>query len=81
MDESIRSFITLCSDNENILYISAFLLLISIGLYGTGLETERAYFYKDNTDDYRLNVSIDTSENIDDAEKGVRLGQGDGTVR
>lgn len=49
--------------------------------YGIGKETERGYYYQDITSPLSsLNISIDTSVNGDGSDRGVVVGEGDGTV-
>ena len=51
--------------------------------YGIGKPTERAYFYRAETDPFsKLNVTIDTSYSSTDGpvDRGVVMGEGDGTV-
>lgn len=50
--------------------------------YGVGKPTERSYFYQEERDPLvRLNVSIDTTvSNNDGVDRGVHMGEGDGTV-
>jgi phospholipid:diacylglycerol acyltransferase len=50
--------------------------------YGVGKPTERSYFYQEERDPLsRSNVSIDTTvTNNDGADRGVVMGEGDGTV-
>jgi phospholipid:diacylglycerol acyltransferase len=49
--------------------------------YGIGKPTERAYFYKDDSDPLSaLNVTIDTSVTAGEIDHGVVMGEGDGTV-
>ncbi|KAF2670994.1 Phospholipid:diacylglycerol acyltransferase [Microthyrium microscopicum] len=51
--------------------------------YGVGKPTERAYVYRADTDPFsKLNVSIDTSYSSveHDIDRGVLMGEGDGTV-
>ncbi|KAL2868345.1 phospholipid:diacylglycerol acyltransferase [Aspergillus lucknowensis] len=50
--------------------------------YGVGKPTERSYFYQEERDPLvNLNVSIDTTVTNDDgADRGVLMGEGDGTV-
>lgn len=51
--------------------------------YGTGKDTERAYFYKPNKDPSgKMNVSIDTgfTDSANFVDHGVVMGEGDGTV-
>lgn len=50
--------------------------------YGVGKPTERAYFYKDDTDPLTsLNVTIDTLySDLPEVDHGVVMGEGDGTV-
>ncbi|KAL2796934.1 Lecithin:cholesterol acyltransferase-domain-containing protein [Aspergillus keveii] len=50
--------------------------------YGVGKPTERSYFYQEERDPLvKLNVSIDTTVSSDDGtDRGVIMGEGDGTV-
>ncbi|KAF2088441.1 Phospholipid:diacylglycerol acyltransferase [Saccharata proteae CBS 121410] len=49
--------------------------------YGIGKETERAYFYReDNDPQSTLNITLDTGYTHGDADHGVVMGEGDGTV-
>jgi phospholipid:diacylglycerol acyltransferase len=49
--------------------------------YGVGKDTERAYIYKTETDPFsKLNVTIDTSFSNGNTDRGVVMGEGDGTV-
>ncbi|EON63912.1 phospholipid:diacylglycerol acyltransferase [Coniosporium apollinis CBS 100218] len=49
--------------------------------YGIGKPTERAYFYREDNDPAStINVTIDTSVSANNADRGVVLGEGDGTV-
>ncbi|KAF2478141.1 LACT-domain-containing protein [Lindgomyces ingoldianus] len=49
--------------------------------YGVGKETERAYYYKEDTDPLsKTNVTIDTSYSNGKTDHGVVMGEGDGTV-
>lgn len=49
--------------------------------YGIGKPTERAYFYKDDSDPLSaLNVTLDTSVTEGEIDHGVVMGEGDGTV-
>ncbi|KAJ5989053.1 hypothetical protein N7481_004263 [Penicillium waksmanii] len=50
--------------------------------YGVGKPTERSYFYQEERDPQtKLNVSIDTTVTLnDDIDRGVVMGEGDGTV-
>ena len=49
--------------------------------YGVGKSTERSYFYREDTDPFsRLNVTIDTSLSSGPVDRGVVMGEGDGTV-
>lgn len=51
--------------------------------YGVGKPTERSYFYQEETDPLvNLNVSIDTTVSSSDGgvDRGVVMGEGDGTV-
>lgn len=51
--------------------------------YGIGKETERAYFYRPDFDpNTPTNVTIDTaySDGANTIDRGVRMGEGDGTV-
>jgi phospholipid:diacylglycerol acyltransferase len=50
--------------------------------YGIGKDTERAYYYKEDTDPLsKTNVTIDTSfSNNGKVDRGVVMGEGDGTV-
>ena len=49
--------------------------------YGVGKATERSYFYREETDPLSsLNVTIDTSLTAGTIDRGVIMGEGDGTV-
>ena len=49
--------------------------------YGVGKATERSYFYREDQDpNSSLNVTMDTSVMIGPVDRGVVLGEGDGTV-
>jgi phospholipid:diacylglycerol acyltransferase len=49
--------------------------------YGIGKPTERAFYYRDDADPLsKLNVTLDTMFSDGDADHGVVLGEGDGTV-
>ena len=49
--------------------------------YGVGKPTERAYYYRKDTDPLsKMNVTIDTSYSNGEADRGVVMGEGDGTV-
>ncbi|KAI9886560.1 MAG: Condensin complex subunit [Watsoniomyces obsoletus] len=49
--------------------------------YGVSKPTERAYFYRESQDPTsKLNVTIDTGVSIGEVDRGVVLGEGDGTV-
>lgn len=49
--------------------------------YGVGKPTERAYYYKDDTDPLsKTNVTIDTAFTNGKIDHGVIMGEGDGTV-
>ena len=49
--------------------------------YGVGKPTERAYFYREETDPLsKLNVTIDNSYSDGNIDHGVLMGEGDGTV-
>ncbi|KAJ5239873.1 hypothetical protein N7468_004492 [Penicillium chermesinum] len=50
--------------------------------YGVGKPTERSYWYQEESDpSVKLNVSIDTTVNLEDGiDRGVFMGEGDGTV-
>ncbi|OJD37116.1 phospholipid:diacylglycerol acyltransferase [Diplodia corticola] len=49
--------------------------------YGVGKPTERAYFYQADTDPLSaINVTIDTTYSENEADRGVVMGEGDGTV-
>ena len=49
--------------------------------YGVGKATERSYFYREDQDpNSSLNVTIDTSAMTGNVDRGVILGEGDGTV-
>lgn len=49
--------------------------------YGIGKPTERAYYYKEDTDLLsKTNVTIDTGYTNGDIDHGVVMGEGDGTV-
>ncbi|ORY11790.1 Lecithin:cholesterol acyltransferase-domain-containing protein [Clohesyomyces aquaticus] len=49
--------------------------------YGVGKETERAYYYKEDTDPLsKTNVTIDTGYSNGITDRGVVMGEGDGTV-
>lgn len=46
--------------------------------YGIGKPTERAYFYKEDIE--KTNITIDTTHTKGEVDRGVVLGEGDGTV-
>ncbi|KAF2001411.1 phospholipid:diacylglycerol acyltransferas-like protein [Amniculicola lignicola CBS 123094] len=49
--------------------------------YGVGKETERAYYYREDSDPLsKTNVTIDTSYSNGRTDRGVVIGEGDGTV-
>ena len=49
--------------------------------YGIGKDTERAYYYREDTDPLsQLNVTIDITMNRNEVMNGVIMGEGDGTV-
>jgi len=49
--------------------------------YGVGKPTERAYYYRDDHDPLsKLNVTIDTAFTNGNVDRGVVMGEGDGTV-
>ena len=49
--------------------------------YGVGKDTERAYYYKEDTDPLsQTNVTIDTGYSNGMVDHGVVMGEGDGTV-
>ncbi|KAF2436176.1 lecithin,cholesterol acyltransferase /Acyl-ceramide synthase [Tothia fuscella] len=49
--------------------------------YGIGKPTERAYYYKNDNDPWTsLNVTIDTGFTDGEVDRGVVMGEGDGTV-
>ncbi len=49
--------------------------------YGVGKSTERSYFYREDQDpNSSLNVTMDTSLMTGTVDRGVILGEGDGTV-
>ena len=49
--------------------------------YGMGKDTERAYFYREENDPFSsLNYSIDTTVTGGSVDRGVIMGEGDGTV-
>lgn len=49
--------------------------------YGIGKPTERAYYYRDDTDpSSKVNVTIDTAFSAGEVDRGVVMGEGDGTV-
>jgi len=52
-------------------------------MYGVGKDTERGYYYHTETDSFsKLNISVDTSYSTPDGhvDRGVVMGEGDGTV-
>jgi phospholipid:diacylglycerol acyltransferase len=49
--------------------------------YGIGKPTERSYFYREDPDlSSKLNITIDTRVSNDHVDRGVVMGEGDGTV-
>jgi len=49
--------------------------------YGIGKPTERAYYYRDDTDPTsKMNTTIDTAFSSGEVDHGVVMGEGDGTV-
>ncbi|KAF2147326.1 uncharacterized protein K452DRAFT_282333 [Aplosporella prunicola CBS 121167] len=49
--------------------------------YGIGKATERAYFYRDDLDPLSaINVTVDTAYSEGEADHGIVMGEGDGTV-
>ncbi|KAF4301576.1 phospholipid:diacylglycerol acyltransferase [Botryosphaeria dothidea] len=49
--------------------------------YGVGKPTERAYFYREDNDPLSsVNVTIDTTYTEGEADHGIVMGEGDGTV-
>ncbi|KAL8711047.1 MAG: hypothetical protein Q9220_004428 [cf. Caloplaca sp. 1 TL-2023] len=49
--------------------------------YGVGKPTERSYWYREDLDPTsKINVTIDTSLTYEEIDRGVIMGEGDGTV-
>jgi phospholipid:diacylglycerol acyltransferase len=49
--------------------------------YGVGKPTERSYFYREESDpSSKLNITIDTTVTNGKVDRGVVMGEGDGTV-